>query len=297
MSDRLNDDLDPRDARTLGQDADDDWRDDDTAIIEADIRETRERLGDTVEEIGERLNPRRLKAQIQRDIRDATIGRVEDMAQRTAERRSSARGSMMDAVRENPIPATMAGIGLGWLMWSWWRRPTGDGSDRQYEDYRYRGGYRSSEYGPGDSQMSFGDYGDEDMDQSDGTLDRIRDRAEDVAGSVKSSASHLVDRTQQMAGQVADQTSQQARRLEDQFFENPMVIGAATLALGLVAGLSLPATRKEAELVGGARDQLVDRMRGVASRTKDKVEQVAERAMEGAQTAAKQAAHDTGLTS
>ena len=60
MSDRLNDDLDPRDARTRGQDADDDSRDDDTAIIEADIRETRERLGDTVEEIGERLNPRRL---------------------------------------------------------------------------------------------------------------------------------------------------------------------------------------------------------------------------------------------
>jgi hypothetical protein len=108
---------------------------------------------------------------------------------------------------------------------------------------------------------------------------------------VKETAGQLADRAQNVAGNVAQQTRTQTRRVQEQFTENPLAIGTATLALGLAAGLSVPATRKEAELVGDARDRLVDRVRNVARETKDKVQHVAERAMNEAETAAR----DEGL--
>jgi hypothetical protein len=79
---------------------------------------------------------------------------------------------------------------------------------------------------------------------------------------------------------VAQQARVQTDRIEDQFYENPLAIAAATLALGMAAGLAVPATRTEVELVGEARDKLVDRVRNVARETGEKVTQVAERAME-----------------
>ena len=73
--------------------------------IRAEIAETRERLGDTIEEIGERLNPRNIKEQVKENIRDATIGRVENMAHSAVDRVNDTRRNITDTIKENPIPA------------------------------------------------------------------------------------------------------------------------------------------------------------------------------------------------
>jgi hypothetical protein len=137
----------------------------DPAAIRADIRDTRDRVGDTLEQIGERLNPTNLKAQVREqvrenvthlkdqvreNIRDATIGRVEHMAQNAADRVNETRHSITDTIRENPIPAAMVGIGLGWLLMN--RRQGGDVS-RSYG--RYEGG----QYGGSMSRPAYGAYG------------------------------------------------------------------------------------------------------------------------------------------
>src|SRR3712207_5266166 len=83
-----------------------------TAAIRADIRETRERVGDTLEQIGERLNPQNIKEQVKDNIRDATIGRVENMARSAAVRVSETRSTIVDTIKQNPVPAAMVGIGL-----------------------------------------------------------------------------------------------------------------------------------------------------------------------------------------
>ena len=48
--------------------------------IRDDIERTRARMGDTVESLGERLNISRIKQELKSNVRDATIGRVENMA-------------------------------------------------------------------------------------------------------------------------------------------------------------------------------------------------------------------------
>ena len=291
--------------------ADRDRNEDETEIIAADIRITQERLGDTVEEIGERFNPTRLKEELKSDIRDATIGKVENMAQQTADMVSDAQRSLMQSIRENPIPVVMVGLGLGWMILNASTRKKRMGADSQYDDSQRRGARSmyDEHQGEGWSSMYYDDRQGSDYDrQESGAMDRVRNKASDVVDTVKQKTSHLADETQrkasevgeraeEMASRVADQTRMQTRRVERAFQDNPLVIGAAALALGLAAGLAIPSTETEDELVGETRDELVDKVRDVAEDTKAKVQQVAERVMDQAETTAKDSAHQVGLMS
>ena len=71
---------------------------------------------------------------------------------------NEARYTMMDTIRQNPIPAAMVGIGLGWLFMN--RRSSSQGSYSRYDDARryrgqpayYGGGYAGDRYTYGTSQ-------------------------------------------------------------------------------------------------------------------------------------------------
>ena len=260
----------------------DDTSAEDPATIRADIRETRERLGDTIEEIGERLNPNRLKEQVKENIRDATIGRVRTMAQDTVARVDDTRQSITNTIRENPVPAAMIGVGLGWLIWN--GRQQGSSGGRS----RYASGTaRSADVANGYSGTEFsGPYAE--PSAAFAASGGAAGSGGGIGENVRQTAGQLADRAQNVAGTVADQTRTQTRRVQEQFRESPLAIGTATLALGLAAGLAIPATRREAELVGDARDRLVDRVRDAARDTKDKVQHVAERAVGEAQNAARE---------
>jgi uncharacterized protein YjbJ (UPF0337 family) len=295
MAERMDDSMPREDIELAGTDDASDVEAE-TAEIRAEIQATRERMSDNLEQLGERLNPENIKDRVKQDVRDATIGRVENMAQNAADKideaketLGEARRTMMDVVRENPIPAAMVGIGLGWLAYNTrQQRSLSDAWARQrmgrMGSGRYAGGYEQTGYGAGR------------VGEEEGTRDRMGDRAHELSGTAQEKAGELADRAQGMAGNVADETRYQARRLEDQFYENPLAIGAAALTLGVAVGLAIPETRGEQELMGGARDRLAERARNVAEETKDKVENVVERVADQAQSTAKSAARDEGLT-
>src|SRR5438128_266007 len=89
-----------------------------SAAARADIDATRARMGDTLEELGARLNPERLKQQAKDKVRDATIGRVQTMANTTVDKATSAGRKVTDAVRENPIPAGLIAAGISWFVFN-----------------------------------------------------------------------------------------------------------------------------------------------------------------------------------
>lgn len=302
--------------------------------IRADIRETRDRVGDTLEQIGDRLNPHHITEQVRDNLREATIGRVEHMAENAADRVTETRDSIMETIRDNPIPAAMIGIGIGWLFMNGRNSDsssttTASGSRPGYRKSRYaewqsrNPGYASGLYqgaGTGYGRTSYADaYASEGMADGDqGTVDHLRDRAGELGHNVKDRAGDLADRAQNVAGNIADRTQSaassladhtqnlassiadgsraQTRRVEDLFYESPLVAGVASVAIGLAAGLALPSTQKESELMGDARDHFVDRARQVAGDTKTKVGHVAERVVDQAQTTATEAARSEGLT-
>ncbi len=302
MAERMDDSMPREDIELAGTDDESDVEAE-TAEIRAEIQATRERMSDNLEQLGERLNPENIKDRVKQDVRDATIGKVENMAQNAADKLGDAKEtlgeaqrSMMDVVRENPIPAAMVGIGLGWLAYNTRQQRTlSDAWARQRMSRmgsgRYAGGYEQGGYGAGRGYRT-GREGEE-----EGTMDGMSDRAHELSDTAQEKAGELADRAQGMAEGMADQTRYQARRLEDRFYENPLAIGAAALTLGVAVGLAIPETRGEQELMGNARDRLADRARDVAEETKDKVGNVVERVADQAQSTAKAAARDEGLTS
>lgn len=302
-----SDDFMPADEIELARKDNDQTGAEDPVQIRAEIRETRERMGDDLEQLGERLNPGNIKDRVKQDIRDATIGKVENMAQSAADQLDEAKQTfdeaqrtVADIIRENPIPAVMVGIGLGWLAYNVRQRSYGESSrsGRSSAGRAFRSGYGYGYAGTGygaERRGSGGYVGENTGEES--AVDRVRDQAAELSDRAQEKASELADRAQGAAEQVADQTRYQARRVEDQFYENPLAMGAAALTLGVAAGLAIPETRTEDELMGGARDRLADTTRNVVEETKDKVENVAERVADQAKDTAKTAAREEGLTS
>lgn len=230
----------------------------DTRMIRAEIEETRTQMGDTIDELGERLRPSHIKQQIGQGIHDATVGRVEDAARHAADRVTGAGSRVVAVVRDNPIPAAMVGIGLSWLMFG------GRG--------RSSGGYTSQQQSGSHSGVRAV------ADRAGEMGEQVADRARDVANTVRYDA------------------REGARLASHQFHANPLAIGAAAVAIGVAAGLAIPQTRQEQELMGEARDRLVDRAKDVASEAKEKLQAVAERTIDQAKTAATDAAREEGLT-
>lgn len=280
----------------------------DPSAIRADIADTRERLSNTIGEIGERLNPQLIKANVKDSIREATIGRVSTMAQQAVDSVSRTTNGLGATIRENPIPVAMVAIGLGWMIWNARAQSTDEriprsGTDIGYGpdygpsyDSQYGQRFGASSFDPLDESLDAASTASTFADRARHTADSAKQRTQQVAGNVRDRAQHAAaavkDRAQHAYGSAADATRRGAMRVEDTFQENPIAVGAVALAIGLAAGLAAPVSDREVRLMGDARDNLVDRVKDVADETRTKAEHVASRVAAEAKTAAR----EEGLT-
>jgi hypothetical protein len=111
----------------------------------------------------------------------------------------------------------------------------------------------------------------------------------------------VADRARGIAHDVGDRArhgvSSAGDRFDTTLNENPVAIGVVALAVGMAAGLAIPESRREREMMGRYRDDLVDRVRDSVEDTRERVQHVAERVVEETKDVAREAARDEGLTS
>ena len=273
-----------------------------TAAIRADIERTRARLGETVEALGGQLNPSHLAQRAKDHLREATIGKVQHMASNAKERIGETGRGLADTIRENPIPAAMVAAGIGWLLLKGRDTPRSVTSHDGPDIYR------------NEDRATFDEPGSRVRDMASGVADRmsdVKDKAQEAAGRVTASAqdvAHRVtdsakqagERVSQKAGDVAHEvrarTRQATDRVENEFEDNPLALGGVALALGLAVGMSVPRTRREVEMLGDKRDQLMEKARETVASTTQKVEGVIDRVLPEVQAVVKEAAREEGLT-
>ena len=255
-----------------------------TRVIREDIERTRDRMGTTVEALGERLNPARLKAQVKENIREATIGRVQTMANNAKNRVEEGGRGLVATLRENPIPAAMIVGGLGWLLFA---RRGGDAEvpvtplpvTARYEPTWSEDAHGSVEYGNEDGKLSRA--GDAISEKASNAAHKVADTASDAADKVTGAASTVGSKVSggvsSAARGVKSQARAQSQRVADTFETNPLAIGAIAAGVGLAIGMSLPSTEPESRLMGEKRDELMDKARERISETKEKVISAAER--------------------
>lgn len=217
-------------------------------------------------------------------VRAATIGKVENMVKVATDAVNEARTSIVDTIRENPIPVALIGFGALWLVMN--GRSSGAARRRM-----------SGEAGAFDKAIGRVE------DLTENAAIKVRDatgkaghavgnlahEAADAAGELahdaKDAAGNMAHRAQDVAGTVATKTKEGAsnmgHRLVTTMHDNPLAVGAAVLALGTAVGLLIPRTNREDELMGAARDHLLE-----------KAEQAARGAVDMAQKRASEALGD-----
>jgi len=178
-------------------------------------------------------------------------------------------GGILNTVRENPVPAALAGVGLGWLaMKAGGRRSDYRGYEPAARDWRRpgggAGGYRVQRSMAGATESETG--------QMEGAYDRAKDTVSDAAGRAQEIASETVERTQQRVGALANQARYQT---QDLLQSNPLVLGALAVAVGAAVGMSLPETEPENRMMGEARETFVERAQDAAHSAVEKVKDVA----------------------
>ncbi|HEY2290118.1 MAG TPA: DUF3618 domain-containing protein [Thermoanaerobaculia bacterium] len=219
---------------------------------------------------------------------------------------------LWQVAREHPMPAAVVGLGLGWLMVessrktdAWDGRERGDytgwsgGSFRR--GYAAAGSYSGHAYDVAKDKVQ--DVAESAKEALSGAGDKVSDLGHDVADKASSLGHQVADKASGLGHQVADKASdlrRQAktgvRRARVGFWqtmeENPLMIGAATLALGVIAGLLIPSTEREDELMGETRDHLLDQAKEAGQQVLDKGKHVAEAVADKV----KQEARNQGLT-
>jgi ElaB/YqjD/DUF883 family membrane-anchored ribosome-binding protein len=247
----------------------------DPARIEREIEHTRAEMSETIDALSARFQPSYIKEQAQEAIADTA---------------RSAGTSMIDTLRDNPLPAAIAGLSIAWMIAnrSPGSRPAPRGAYRRPAsqagsyDYGRTGSYGGRPY-PSDGA---GLYGGTTGASSDGPS--LADRAGDVADHAKDLAGQARDRAADVAGQVGDRAAdlgQQAQEvagragswLEDQMDQNPLGVGAVALMAGALVGLSLPSTDAETNLMGRPAANLMNQVKEVAGERIDQAKEVAGR--------------------
>jgi ElaB/YqjD/DUF883 family membrane-anchored ribosome-binding protein len=226
--------------------------------IRAEIEETRMEMGGTLNELGDRLDPATLMDQAKENVREATIGRVEETAKGMSD-------MVMETIKRNPIPSALAGAGL-LMLWKNREKGSGNGhsADRRYDAYYGT----TSSYG----QRPYGQQSQEGIGQKVGdAASTVGDTARGAVGQVGQTVGQVGDNVGQTAGQVGNEI--------DRFMKsNPLAVGAIALGAGALVGSLVPETSQEREMLGDASRQVSNAVRETVDQAATKAEETMDKA-------------------
>lgn len=288
-----------------------------SAAIRSDIDATRRRMDDTMDALGDRLQPKHLVDEVLGYFRrenDQGEDRLTQMREKISHSASTAMHSVVDTVKQNPMPALLIGAGVAWMIYANSRRETPISADGHYYGYdregdplrynpethydrplQYPSGYTANEFGleetakPGSLKDTIADKAAAAGDQIKDGLAHAGEAAREKASALRARAGEMAARAKAGTREAYDRTRQRVVTTADR---HPLEVGLVALAAGLIAGLLLPTPNAVNRTVGPVADRLRDRTREAGSEMLQKGRRVADAAI----SAVKSEAEAQGLT-
>jgi ElaB/YqjD/DUF883 family membrane-anchored ribosome-binding protein len=136
------------------------------------------------------------------------------------------------------------------------------------------------------------------------TVDSVKNKVSDTATRAKEAvvgtASRAGDAMSETTSRVGEatpsggQVKQQAKRAVGLAQENPLGLAVGAVALGFLAGLTVPSTRMENQRLGPLADQVKDKVKETGQEALDRGKQVAHEVTSNAAETAKQSTQEHG---
>ena len=235
---------------------------------------------------------------------------------------TSTGGDVVGMIQRNPLPAALAGVGLGWFLM---RRSSGGNHGEQPYYYRpgerttyaanygYAGGQQQGYDTQGYGYQSYGTQGNwqggqqgysgqgisqQSSEGESGRMSEMAANVQETAGDAMHRAqdmgSQAVDHVSQFGATAKDQVSHLPHQAQDQFQhlrgtyqqkmqESPLMMGVVAMGVGLAVGMLLPETQKENQVFGEKRDELMDRAQDMAGQAVVNAQEAAQDAVHSAQ--------------
>jgi len=213
--------------------------------------------------IGEaKMAIRELGNQTKAAVRDATVGRIERVAQSTSDTSKYLGSSTVSTIKQNPGPAAVAAFGLGWLLMNGRRGPQ---STKPMTPSGMMGQSGITQSKVGQAQ-----------DVAGAAMDQVQSAASGVAGQVQNVATGAADHVEDTVVSIATKVQHAPGRVRQMIETSPVPMGVVAAAIGSVAAMSMASTRRENELLGEVRDNLVQQAQTTVQTTIEKVQHVAE---------------------
>ena len=258
-------------------------QDPETRRIRADIERTREDLSETIDAIQDRLRPSNVASNAVSSVRDAASERFQDVAE----------SDFVQEIRTNPAPAIMVGIGIIGLTWLMSSR--GDAAKYRGSGYTARARHSSrGGYAYGDRYFASGienrPYGGERYGAEQyGAEYGAREYESSGRSGIAAGAGQPPRRAPSAARTARRSTRRAQSTLQRMLNENPLMVGAAAAAIGAAIGMALPETERENELMGEARDSMIENVQEKAQEAAERVQNAASEAAERVQNVASEA--------
>lgn len=144
----------------------------------------------------------------------------------------------------------------------WDASRTGYGTDTALRSERKYG--LETAYAPDTANDAGAAYGSRLGSTAGRLTDRVRQAGEDVRARLQSTTADAKTRLNDAAAMTKQQVYQAKDRMVAMKEEQPLLIAALGIAVGAGLGALLPVTRRESALLGGARDNLMDKTKEVA---------------------------------
>ncbi len=243
--------------------------------LEREIDATRTELLATLEELEHRLSPTDLINQFWSQLR----------------RHGGEYGSNLGrTLKDHPVPALIASIGLAWMMASSTRSHNGGSYGVRHGNGNGSGRFREAKERLREGGEQLGEHVREGMhgmrQRMHGMRESMRQRSGDARSGVvhvreraTSSGEHLRERARAMSSSARHGVARARGGLGHLLEEQPLLLGAIGLAAGVIAGAALPPTEHEDRAFGRIRDRALDRAKRAGA-------EGARRARERAETAA-----------
>lgn len=241
---------------------------DDTELrqIKDEISETRNQMGETIDELQERLSIPALTAQIKDEVSEQVASAVETTKEilydTTIKKVSNVMNKIsgLTASTGGILPLLLIGAGTGLILMNR-NRNSGQSSSRGNGKELGRTGNGQSTRRP-------------DSKNGGASLDAVKDAASGVYHRVEGAISSTASKVSDLAATGKDSY---AHYLDS----NPMAVGAIAAAMGLAVGLALPLTETESELLGETAGSLRDRLEDAAKKGVDRIKESADEFLEG----------------